>query len=237
MTSNKPRCGHAVTRCDECDNTIAPSRIRQGLACPKHPDAGHHPDTCRKYAPCRTHPGTTTVGQTADANQADERARKILAGITDAAPVTDALTALEDLAGRVLKALDKVGQLVENLEAARYEAATGEQIRGEIQLLLQLMSRGESILSKILAHDLDARRVRIDEARATFVITAFTQTLNHPDLALPADTQKRAREILTDTLRGRIARPGSLGSPGVVGGPGRPALAVPSKHSLTVSAC
>lgn len=93
--------------------------------------------------------------------------------------------------------------MVGDLETIRYRGGPGsggEQIRGELQAYLSALGRAESVLSKIIALDLDSRRLRLDEAKATFIVAALAKVLGHRDLELSEDRQRRARALLAQEL-------------------------------------
>lgn len=151
---------------------------------------------------CDRHGGKTPNGLAAAARRRTERqARAALASLGEAEPVTDPIGELERLAGEVLRLVAVLRDMVGQLDEIRYRGGLGaEQVRGEVQVYLQTIARAESILGRIVALDLDARRVRLQEAQAALVVTAFAKVLRHRELALAPELQRRARSLLAAEL-------------------------------------
>lgn len=82
------------------------------------------------------------------------------------APITDPITALEELAGQAKALVDSLAAVVTDLKTIRYRGDHGEQLRGELTVYLAALQQAESILGRIVVLDLDDRRVRVDERRA-----------------------------------------------------------------------
>lgn len=175
--------------------TACGAKTRSGAPCRKPPIRGG--------ARCRMHGGASPQAMAAAAQRATEqRARRALEALGETTPVTDPFAALEDLAGQAVALVDLLRVEASRLEQIRYSAAGmgTEQIRGELQAYLAAMARAESILGRIVSLDLDARRLRLDEAKAAVVIAALAKVLAHRDLALDEERQRRARALLAAEL-------------------------------------
>lgn len=134
--------------------------------------------------------------------QAEAAARRTLAELgEDVQPVTDALSALEQLAGDVLALVDVLKGKVSELTSIRYSSSVGfEQTRAELSVYVSALGRAESVLGRIVALDLAGRRLRLDEARAMIIAAALSKVLAHPALELDAGRQARARALLAAEL-------------------------------------
>lgn len=129
------------------------------------------------------------------------KAQRTLESLGETEPVTDPITALEDLAGQAVALCDVLRGAVSRLEQVRYQDGhAGEQIRGELQAYLSALGRAESILGKIISLDLASRRLALDEARVLLVVNAVTKVLGHRDLDLDAERQRRARALIAREL-------------------------------------
>lgn len=120
----------------------------------------------------------------------------------DVDPVLDPFAALEDLAGQAVTLVEVLRSKVSHLQDVGYSSKMGlEQVKAELQVYLSALTRAESILGRIVSLDLDARRVRIEEAKAAVIVSAMSKVLAHRDLALSADQQARGRALLVAGLR------------------------------------
>lgn len=123
------------------------------------------------------------------------KAREIL----DAAPITDPLRALQELAGQVVEWKDVLAARVD-LHALRYESnISTEQIRGEVQLLERAMDRCNTVLATIAKLNIDERLARIDEMTAVVIVRAVEAGLASAGVAGPAAV--KAREVVRGHLR------------------------------------
>jgi hypothetical protein len=114
-------------------------------------------------------------------------------------PIGDPFAALEQLAGEAVALVAVLRGQVAALQAVRYQGGPGsgtEQLRGELQAYMTALGRAESILGRIAALDLDARRVRLQEAQVALVVSAFAKVLRHGALGLDVEAQRRARGML-----------------------------------------
>jgi hypothetical protein len=157
---------------------------------------------------CRHHGGASPQAQAKAVERlALARAQRTLESLGQTEPVSDPITALEELAGQAVALVDVLRGAVSRLEQIRYrDDRVGEQIRGELQAYLSALARAESILGKIISLDLASRRLALDEARVLLVVNALGKVLGARDLDLTAEQQRRARAL--------IAR--ELGAPAVV---------------------
>jgi len=154
----------------------------------------------------------------AEERLAEARARKTLASLGEPiSPVVDPVSELERLAGEAVAFKDVLLAMVGGLQEIRYKSGQQfEQVRGEVQVFLSAIARCESVLSKIVSLNLDARRVQLDEARVLLVVAALDATLSHRDLALDPERQRRGRELLArrlgapDSVSNVLARPTNL---------------------------
>lgn len=153
---------------------------------------------------CRYHGGSAPqVVRTAAERVAQKRAQKVLADLGTVEPVADPMLELEKIAGRAVTLVEVLGGIVSQLTEVAYKGGIGqgvEQVRGEVQAYQSALARAESVLSKILALDLDARRVRLQEAQAAVVLGAFAAVLADPGLALSVEQQRTARQLLASRL-------------------------------------
>ena len=173
---------------------ICGARTRSGEPCRKHVIHGGNR--------CATHGGSSPQAKAkAAARLAEQRARRYLADLGgDVEPVTDPIGELERLAGQAVALTDLLRGVVSELEELRYRSSGvgGEQVRGELQAYVASMARSESILGRIIALDLDARRVRVQEAEATAYISAVGRVMNR--LGLDVAQQRMARVWLASEL-------------------------------------
>jgi len=171
------------------------ARTRSGGTCKRHPGPG--------LTRCKFHGGASPQALAgAEQRLAEARARKTLASLGQPVePVRDAVAALESLAGECIALTSILRSAVGDLESIRYTSAQGfEQVRGELSAYVSMLGRCETVLSKIVSLNLDARRVQLDEARVLLVVAALDAVLSHRDLALDPDRQRRARELLARRL-------------------------------------
>lgn len=163
---------------------------------------------CRRYAlkgtnRCEFHGGKSPQAQRkAQERLAEQAARRVLADLGEPVePVVDAVGALESLAGECVALTSILRQKVAALETIRYSSSQSfEQLRGEVSAYIAMLGRTESVLSKIVSLNLDARRVQLDEARVLLVVAALDAVLSHRDLALDPARQRRGRELLARRL-------------------------------------
>lgn len=181
---------------DDGARRLCGARTRSGGQCRQPAMVGQ--------ARCRMHGGLSPQALRAAAErQARAAALRTLRDLGEVEPVTDPVGALEHLAGQAVALVEVLRGLVSKLEEVRYSGGPGsggEQLRGELTAYLSALGRAESILGRIVALDLDARRVRLQEAQAALVVAAFARVLRHRELALAPELQRRARSLLAAEL-------------------------------------
>jgi hypothetical protein len=143
---------------------------RNGLG-PCNLAAGHNTSHLG-YGRCSWHGGSAPGGTRAAAREAaNAQARAILADL-DAPPVTNALLALQHLAGEAESWRAACARLVNRLgeDEIRYSGRAGgmqlEQVRAEIGMYTQAMSQSGTLLIALSKLDIDARLVAIEEQKA-----------------------------------------------------------------------
>lgn len=91
--------------------------------------------------------------------------------------LSDPYQALLDVAGRTVVWMERVGEMVEELESIRYRGAVSEQMRAEAELYGTLLKDSAQVLATISRLNLDARLVRIREEQARMVQQAVEKGL------------------------------------------------------------
>lgn len=169
--------------------------------------AKHTGERCKRSAVpgarvCRYHGGLAPqVLNKAAQRLAEQAARRTLADLDVVEPVTDAFGALESLAGEAVALVEVLRGKVAELREIRYESGQGfEQLRAELAVYLQSLTRAESIRSNIVKLDLDSRRVRLREVQVMAVVSALDKVLTDSSLALDPARQRHARELLARAL-------------------------------------
>jgi len=163
---------------------------------------------------CQFHGGASPQAQRKAAERlAEQKARAVLAELgEDIAPVTDALAALEDVAGQTMALVNLLKGKVAELTELRYASGMGlEQTRAELTLYVSVLGRAESVLSKIIGLNLEGRRVQLNEARIAFVVGALSRVVSHRDLGLDEGAQRRARAMLARELGAPTVTFGTVG--------------------------
>jgi len=133
------------------------------------------------------------------------RARRLV-DLLNVGPCEDPVAALLDLAGDAVALKDVLRPVVANLSEVAYRGGVGgglEQVRGELSAYMQSMAMAERVLSRIVALDLEAKRVHIEDRRVDVMTGALLATLAHPDIGLDPPRQARARELLRAELKAR----------------------------------
>lgn len=180
MTSQQQICGAKNRQGRPCQRILAPGFTR-----------------------CHYHGGALPQAKVAAARRvADTRARKLLADLEYTEPVRDPIAALEALAGQAVALVDLLRSAVADLEEIRYRGGLGEgteNLRGELSAYMQAMARAESILGRIVSLDLDARRVRLQEAQISQVLAAIGRALDR--LELSEQQKQQAAELISAEFR------------------------------------
>lgn len=137
---------------------------------------------------CESHGGRAPQVQRAAERRATEgairkTARDILA---NAAPITDPLSALQQLAGEVMQWKDALKDRVD-MNKLRYGSEIGtEQMRSEVALLERALDRCMVILTAIARLNIDDRLTAIEEGKAQMVIRAVQAGLVAAGVTGPA---------------------------------------------------
>lgn len=96
----------------------------------------------------------------------NQKARRVLAAMGAPDPIGDPLTELLHLAAEAAQWKAGLATLVHDLDEIRYRAASGEQVRGEVQLYVAAMRDLGRLLADIGKLDIDRRLALIEEAKA-----------------------------------------------------------------------
>ena len=114
---------------------------------------------------CRMHGGSSPQARKrAQLRLAERQALAVLEreGIP---PMTDPLTALQQLAGEALRLKDYFGERLAALEQLRYEGRAGEQLRAEVALFERALDRAQKFALDLAKLNLEDRLVRLSEAQ------------------------------------------------------------------------
>ena len=200
-------CGASITRCGDCGTAVAPSRVRQGLVCPRHPDAENVGGTCEKRLSagtvrCPIHGGRGPQAVNRAAERGLEGEISALLEGQDVAPVNNPLRALSELLGEVTAVKDSFRDRVDELRSLTVEDQLG---REDVRALLGAYERSLDRLGKLLVDasrlNLDSRIVAVEQAVAVSAARQFVDTVL-PVLGLaPPELAALMRETLADRLR------------------------------------
>lgn len=157
---------------------------------------------CRSYAVegmrvCRMHGGASPQARrAAERRKAEAEATALLELIwdPDAPPVTDPVSALQALAGRLQHAANVLGA---RLNTADLDGATGLAWARVLRELRQALEGMEKL-------DLAGKQVELEQAKASIVVAAFQQVLGELQL-VPADRDRAVRSFLRGLGRGELA--------------------------------
>jgi hypothetical protein len=136
-------------------------------------------EPCRAFAMagqrvCSAHGGLAPQSRRkAEQRLALERAEGLLSKYGVDEPITDPLGALLDVAGRFNRLAKALEEKVNALKEVRYSAKAGEQLRAEIGAYTTVLDRLRATLTDIGRLDIEARMVRIQEAKLVLLTTAF----------------------------------------------------------------
>lgn len=167
-----------------------------------------------KHGPCKRWPikggarctshgaGTVAAKRKANERLAEERARKMLSKLGRPDPVTDPIGELQQVAGEATAWSQLLRDKVLALEGDfRYEHdKTGEQIRGEVQVYTNALKQTGEILARIIALDLEANRLRLEEAKVLILVKALDQVLGLRELNLTSSQRTFAQTQLVKRL-------------------------------------
>lgn len=130
---------------------------------------------------CRSHGGSAPqVRAKAAERRVEQAALAVAARLGPAAPITDPLAALADLAGEVVEWKRVCAGRVEALgEQIRYtaEGVGSEQLRAEVAVFERSLDRCDRVLGRIAQLDIDNRLARISEQQAEVVVRAIDAAL------------------------------------------------------------
>jgi hypothetical protein len=147
---------------------------------------------------CRMHLGKESGPAVAEA-KLQARAERLLYQ-RDAQPVTDPLSALQRLAGRVAQAEEVIGEIVNELTSIRYENPNGgEQLRAEVALLERTMMHLGKLLVDIAKLNIEGRLATVREATAQMLEQALQAALVSSGCDL--DGQERAKAAFRRNLK------------------------------------
>jgi hypothetical protein len=88
-------------------------------------------------------------------------------------------------------------------DLATTDVANVERERAIVVLYERATERLHRILADLAKLGLEERKVRISEAQAVVMLDAIEAVVRHPELALDAPRQARARELLSIELTAR----------------------------------
>ena len=141
----------------------------------------------------------------------ESRARQVL-DREGVAPVTDPITALQQLAGEVVALKDLLAAKVSDLGAWRYDSRLGAgQLRSELLLLERAQDRAGRLLTDMAKLGLEERAVRLTEQQAALIAQVLQRVLERLGLY-----RNDVRVALADELRlvGSAAEPFGAGGGG-----------------------
>lgn len=153
------------------------------------------------FGRCKFHGGSAPAGrQQGERLRIEHEARELFGRIApDIEPVDNPLAAYAQFAGRVMAWMQHMDNLLDGLQSPRYEGATAEQIRGEVQLYERAMDRANQVLGAYARLGIDDRLARVTERQGEQIAQILTAVL--ADLGLPDETQQEARRGVVRHLR------------------------------------
>jgi hypothetical protein len=112
--------------------------------------------------------------------EVEAAARRMLADVAeDFDPLGNPLVALEDMARRMIRFTEVMGNLVARLESVRYSTGTaGEQLRAEVAVYTRSMVDTTNALEKIARLDIDGKLAAITAGQMELVVLAVTAALD-----------------------------------------------------------
>lgn len=162
MTDTARRCGVPIFRCGECGTAVAPSRVRKDETCPRHPGAEVVDGYCERRlgageVRCRWHGGAAEQVKAKAVDRSLDDEVKALLVDQDVRPVTDPLTALQELLGEVVAVKTAFAARVDELNQVTTTDLLG---RENVRALVQAYERALDRAGKLLV---DASRLNLDE--------------------------------------------------------------------------
>jgi hypothetical protein len=150
---------------------------------------------------CHIHGGKSpNVRRKAREREVEVKARKVLADVAgDFDPLGNPLEALENVARRMIRFTDIMGDLVGRLESVRYAGTTGEQLRAEVAVYTKAMVDTARTLESIGRLDIDGRLAAIQGAQADRVVRVVTIVLDI--VGAEGELRERARRAAAEELR------------------------------------
>lgn len=204
-------CGATITRCSTCRKAVAPSRLRQGLGCPSHPDADTTPGTCAKsvrneMTSCRLHGALAPqVEQATEERRLEAGVAKLLAD-RELTPVDNPLAALRDLIAECLAVKDSFRDRVDKLRSLTVEDQIGRQ---DVAALLAAYERALDRAGRLLVDaaklNLDERLVRIDERSMAMQLELVRKLIMPLFTVVPKELGDIQRRALAERLRAHEA--------------------------------
>lgn len=110
--------------------------------------------------------------------------------------VEDPVEALGEIAGEVLVMKDWFRQ---QIEALRYQSASGEQLRAEVALYERALDRCVRVLEVMAKLGISERRTQIAEAQATVLVSVIANVLDR--LELTEEQRVIAGTVVPEELR------------------------------------
>ncbi len=186
-----PLCGRP--RCS------ARAKSRPGERCRRNPVPGGK--TCNVHG-SNTRSARAAGEQRQQEEAAAEALKKMLwVGIGRAAPVTDPVALLAQIAGALQEMTDRVGTRVNELQG---RVAAGEhmsQLRAEVLLFEKLLGHLRGVTTDMARLGIAERHVELEQEKAQLVTTAFMAALAAVTL-VPADRDLMLRSFLQALGRG-----------------------------------
>ncbi|MHB8394934.1 MAG: HGGxSTG domain-containing protein [Candidatus Dormibacteria bacterium] len=102
-------------------------------------------------------------------------------------PMTDALTALQQLSGEALRLKSYFGERLAALEQIRYEGRSGEQLRSEVALFERALDRAQRFALDLAKLDIDERLARVSERQGEMLAACVERALGSCGLEDRAD--------------------------------------------------
>lgn len=134
-------------------------------------------------------------------------AQAALADLTgEVAPVTDPVTALQQLAGEIVLVKNIFRERVAHLtEVETYDRQGVENVRAIVSVYERGLDRTVDVLSRLAKLGIEERAVQADEDAVRVLFLAVTATLESPSLGLTGAQVETARSMIASTLREQAA--------------------------------